>query len=87
LSLLSHAGNLFIFTMGGLAVDAPPILSVAASHRTDPLPQALALTAIVISFGTTALAAVIALRSNQQLGTDRVDEGDAGNDWPPRGGP
>ncbi|HEY8610378.1 MAG TPA: Na+/H+ antiporter subunit C, partial [Roseomonas sp.] len=59
LSLLSYAVNLFIFSMGRLRTGAAPILdrgeagSLAAYD--DPLPQALVLTAIVISFATTAL--------------------------------
>src|SRR5690606_37629458 len=59
LSLLSYAVNLFIFGMGRLRVGAPPVLDPAAngdiSGYADPLPQALVLTAIVISFAMTAL--------------------------------
>jgi multicomponent K+:H+ antiporter subunit C len=39
----------------------------------DPLPQALVLTAIVITFGMTALSVVLALRSFLESGSDQVD--------------
>lgn len=77
LSLLSYAVNLFIFSMGGLAVDREPILADGVpadlQHYTDPLPQALVLTAIVISFAMTALLLVITLASRGMTGTDHVD--------------
>jgi multicomponent K+:H+ antiporter subunit C len=77
LSLISYAVNLFIFTTGGLAIDKEPILvdGVAPnlSNYTDPVPQALVLTAIVISFGMTALLLVIVLASRGLTGTDHVD--------------
>jgi multicomponent K+:H+ antiporter subunit C len=40
---------------------------------TDPLPQALVLTAIVISFGMTAVLVMIALGSYLESGDDRID--------------
>jgi multicomponent K+:H+ antiporter subunit C len=43
------------------------------STYTDPLPQALVLTAIVISFGMTALIVVLALRGFLEIGSDRVE--------------
>lgn len=77
LSLLAHAVNLFIFSMGRLAPGAPPIMPrggfVDPSRYTDPLPQALVLTAIVISFATTALFLVIMIASRGLIGTDHVD--------------
>lgn len=72
-SVLSYAVNLFLFAMGRLVVDRPPIIRDAATGYTDPLPQALVLTAIVISFGMTALVVVLALRGFLESGTDRVD--------------
>ena len=67
LTLLSYAVNLFIFSVGSLAVDREPIVNpgVAADllNYTDPLPQSLVLTAIVIGFATTALAAASSDRS------------------------
>ncbi|EJW11802.1 Na(+) H(+) antiporter subunit C [Rhodovulum sp. PH10] len=70
---LSYAVNLFLFAMGRLTVDRPPIVDPAAAGYTDPLPQALVLTAIVISFGMTALIVVLALRGFLESGDDRVD--------------
>ena len=76
LTLLSYAVNLFILAMGRLRVGAAPIIEAgrtAASAYADPLPQALVLTAIVISFATTALLLVVLLASRGLTGTDHVD--------------
>jgi multicomponent K+:H+ antiporter subunit C len=75
LSLLSYGVNLFIFSMGRLKVGAPPIISAGTdpSAYTDPIPQALVLTAIVIGFATTALFLVLLLASRGFTGTDHVD--------------
>ncbi len=78
LALLSYAVNLLIFSMGRLVVDRPPILSLHLDAYTDPLPQALVLTAIVISFGMTALIVVIILRSFLETGSDHVDGDEEG---------
>ena len=73
LTLLTYAVNVFVFATGRLAVGVPPVLNDAASAYTDPLPQALVLTAIVISFGMTAVLVLIALGSALESGDDRVD--------------
>lgn len=77
LSLLSYAVNLFIFAMGSLFEDKPPIvqpgLTPSLEHYTDPMPQALVLTAIVISFGMTAVVVMMALGAFLEGGDDRVD--------------
>lgn len=77
LSLISYAVNLFIYATGRLRVDAPPIVEAGAavdpSQVADPLPQALVLTAIVISFAMTALLLVVLLASRGLTGTDHVD--------------
>lgn len=73
LTLLSYAVNLFLFSSGRLAVNAPPIISADASHYTDPIPQALVLTAIVIGFGMTAYIVTLALRGLSESGGDHVD--------------
>ena len=74
LALLSYAVNIFIFASGRLAVNAPPVLSkVPGTVYTDPLPQALVLTAIVISFGMTAVLVMIALGAFLEVGTDEID--------------
>jgi multicomponent K+:H+ antiporter subunit C len=73
LTFLSYAVNVYLFAMGRLVVGLPPIVTESASGYTDPLPQALVLTAIVISFGMTALIVVIALRSFLETGSDCAD--------------
>jgi multicomponent K+:H+ antiporter subunit C len=74
LSLLSYAVNVFIFASGRLAIGLPPIIQDGAAGYTDPLPQALVLTAIVISFGMTAVILIMALGSYLEAGNDKVDE-------------
>lgn len=75
LSLLSYAVNLFIFAMGRLTVGAPPVLDAAADvvFVDDPVPQALVLTALVISFALTALFLVVLLAARGVTGSDHVD--------------
>jgi multicomponent K+:H+ antiporter subunit C len=72
LTLLGYAVNVFIFATGRLVVGAPPILR-GDGAVTDPLPQALVLTAIVIGFATTGFVVEMALRSRHEAGTDHVD--------------
>ena len=77
LSLLSYAVNLFIFGMGSLSVDQEPIVRPGVPpdllNYTDPVPQALVLTAIVINFAMTALFLVVLLAARGLTGTDHVD--------------
>lgn len=77
LSLLSYAINLFIVAAGRLKSDAPPVIergmAVDPALYADPLPQSLVLTAIVISFATTALLLVVLLVLRGLTGTDHVD--------------
>ena len=77
LALLSHAANLLILVAGGLSRGAPPIIEKAAQQPTepfaDPLPQALILTAIVISFGLLAFTLVLLYRARQELDIDDLD--------------
>lgn len=72
LTFLSYAVNLFIFAAGRLKVDAVPIVGLT-DVPTDPLPQALVLTAIVISFGMTAVIVMMALGAFFEIGEDSVD--------------
>ena len=72
LSVLGYAVNVFIFAMGRLWSAAPPILG-AQPLLTDPLPQALVLTAIVIGYATTGFVIELALRSRHDGGSDHVD--------------
>lgn len=76
ISLLTYAVNVFLFASGRLTIGAPPVLRDGMSTYSDPLPQALVLTAIVISFGMTAVVVMIALGA--YLGSDS----DAVNDPP-----
>lgn len=76
LTLLSYAANLTIFASGRLAVTAPPLLLGGEGRLADPLPQALVLTAIVISFGTTAFLVALALRGMSETGGDHMDGGE-----------
>jgi multicomponent K+:H+ antiporter subunit C len=77
LSLISYAVNLFIFSMGRLRTGMPPVLTSAGvgdpTQYTDPLPQALVLTAIVIGFAMTALFLMVLLASRGLTGSDHVD--------------
>lgn len=77
LTLLSYAVNLLIFSMGRLVAGKPPILreglSSTLANHTDPLPQALVLTAIVISFAMTAVLLVVAVRNRGDNRSDHVD--------------
>ena len=72
LSLFSYAVNLFLFATGRLVSGAPPIAG-SGGPTSDPLPQALVLTAIVISFGMTAFVITLALRAQVELDSDQVD--------------
>lgn len=74
LTLVSYAVNLFIFAAGGVRIGQPPIVG-AAIAMTDPLPQALVLTAIVIGFAMTAYLVVLAMRARAETGGDHVDGG------------
>jgi multicomponent K+:H+ antiporter subunit C len=76
LMLLGYAGNLMLLAMGRFAVARPPILTAGPTEYADPVPQALALTAIVIGFGMSAFTAVLAIRARVESGTDHVDGAD-----------
>ena len=73
LTLLSYAVNLFLFAMGRLTVGQPPVIAAGAAGYTDPVPQALVLTAIVIGFAMPAFVIVLALKARAELGNDHVD--------------
>lgn len=78
LGLLSHAANLLIFTAGGVVRGRPPVVSKGETRPldvvADPLPQALILTAIVISFAVLAFALVLIYRACQSVGTDDLHQ-------------
>jgi len=73
-ALLSHAAHLLLITMGKLKRGAPPFLGGEAVMFTDPLPQALILTSIVISFGVSAFLLVLAYRAYKELGSDDMED-------------
>lgn len=78
LILMSHGASLLIFTAGGLTRAGTPIIPSGTDQplavMADPLPQALILTAIVISFGVLAFALVLLNRTYQSVGTDDLDQ-------------
>ena len=88
LALLSYAVNVFLFASGRLAIDQSPILATSGEATyTDPLPQALVLTAIVISFGMTAVVVMIGLGAYLGSDDDHVDDQPDGDDQRAEGRP
>ncbi|MCU0899177.1 MAG: Na+/H+ antiporter subunit C [Cypionkella sp.] len=83
LTLLSYAVNVFIFAVGRLTTNMPPIYGPDVAGYADPLPQALVLTAIVISFGMTAVIVMMALGAFLESGHDKIDMND--DDTPAEG--
>ncbi len=77
LSLLGHAANLLIFTMGRLIRGHPPVMHARdtklAGIFADPIPEALILTAIVIGFGVQAFAMVLIRRIYETTGTEDLN--------------
>ncbi len=81
LTLLSYAVNVMLFSMGRLRAAAAPLVektveNPSLTQYTDPLPQALVLTAIVIGLAMTALLVAVALKAYTDGGSDHID-GDA----------
>lgn len=78
LIILGNAINLLIFTLGRLVRGRPPLIAptevALQPPYADPLPQALILTAIVISFGVTAFAIALMRQAYQTLGTSDLNE-------------
>lgn len=78
LALLSHAGNLLVFTIGRPTRDQAPLIEpgqrTLTADASDPLPQALILTAIVISFGLLSFAVALVHRLYLETNTDDLDE-------------
>ncbi len=72
LTLLSYGVNLFLFASGRLKLDGAAVLGQSTEY-SDPLPQALVLTAIVIGFAMTAFVVILAMRSSADQGNDHVD--------------
>lgn len=78
LILLGNGVNLLIFLLGRITKGKPPIIDEDSTILTgvyaDPLPQALILTAIVISFGLQAFAIILVKRTYRVVKTDDLDE-------------
>lgn len=76
--VLTNAANLLFFTSGRLTREVPPVIPYGVSVPdwvvANPLPQALVLTAIVISFSMFAFILALAYRSYEELGTDNSEE-------------
>jgi len=78
LAIVSQAANVYLVVMGGIRDGSGDSVPVLRTHHppfpatADPLVQALVLTAIVISFGTTAFALVLSYRAYEENGTASV---------------
>jgi multicomponent Na+:H+ antiporter subunit C len=72
LSVIAHAANLLLL-VGGQA-GRPPLADSGVGPVADPLPQSLALTSIVITFGVSALLLAFAYRSWQITDSDEVED-------------
>ncbi len=79
ITLLSYGVNLFVFVSGRLSLNQVPVVGMS-ENASDPLPQALVLTAIVIGFAMTAFLVVLALRGQGEMKSDHVDGGSDGED-------
>lgn len=78
IAVLSQAVNLLILTSAGLKTGGVAFVEEGATGLSataaDPLPQALILTAIVISFGVLAFTLAMTQRVDETVGTDDLDE-------------
>jgi multicomponent Na+:H+ antiporter subunit C len=78
IAILGNAVNLLLFTAGRVTREVPPIIPAGMdtlpSDAANPLPQALILTAIVISFSLLAFLLVLTYRAYQTLKTDNTDQ-------------
>lgn len=76
--IFGNGVNMTIFTAGRIMREVPPIIPGDVDRIVEavanPLPQALILTAIVISFSFFAFLLVLAYRAYEELGTDDTDE-------------
>ncbi|MEK4510534.1 Na(+)/H(+) antiporter subunit C [Paenibacillus anaericanus] len=72
ITIFSHATHLMLLSINGLKKGAAPLLGENATSYTDPVPQALILTSIVISFALTAFLLVLGYRTYMELGTDNM---------------
>lgn len=73
LAVIGHGANLLLLAAGGPAGD-PPVAGADVATTADPLPQALALTAIVITFGVSAFLLSMAYRNWVYRADDEVED-------------
>jgi multicomponent Na+:H+ antiporter subunit C len=73
LGLLTHGANILLITSGRRG-DPPLIGEGSVDDFSDPLPQALALTAIVITFAVTTFLLALAYRSWLLTRDDEVED-------------
>ncbi|WP_121665891.1 Na+/H+ antiporter subunit C [Mesonia aquimarina] len=78
LIIISNGANLLIFLLGRITKGHPPIIPEDAKMFSeiyaDPVPQALILTAIVISFGLQSFAIILVKRAYKVVNTDDIDK-------------
>jgi multicomponent Na+:H+ antiporter subunit C len=74
LGLIAHAANLVLLGSGGAPGNPPIVEQPATGPFSDPLEQAMVLTAIVITFGVTGLLLALAYRSWADSGEDEVED-------------
>ncbi len=78
LGLLTNATNLLVFTVARLSREGAPLIRDGADQlpaaSSDPTPQALVLTAIVIGFGVLAFFITLAYRAYREVGSDNLEE-------------
>lgn len=74
ITLYSHATHMMLMAINGVKKGAAPLLGENAQSYTDPIPQALILTSIVISFALTAFLLVLGYRTYVELGTDNMKQ-------------
>lgn len=72
-AVFTHAVHLLLMTMGGFKGDSVPIIGDGETGFADPIPQALILTSIVISFAVTAFFLVLAYQMYQKTGIEDLD--------------
>src|SRR4051794_22634064 len=72
ITIFSHATHLLLMAVNGVKHGAAPLLGENATSYTDPIPQSLILTSIVISFALTAFLLVLSYRTYVELGTDNM---------------
>lgn len=73
LAVLGHGANLLLLAAGGPPGQVP-LAGADPATTSDPLPQALALTAIVITFGVSAFLLSLTYRSWLQRHDDEVED-------------